>query len=80
MSNNMTPAVKGTIRYAGLSVAAYVRGHYPDGLWRGAPCGCPDDRCVGSHHEAYEQCDCLPALLVATYSRKLVRPNAKAAR
>lgn len=34
-----------------------------DSRWRGDSCGCTDDRCVGYHHDEYEECGCLPALL-----------------
>lgn len=38
--------------------------HQPDGgAWGGDSCGCPDDRCIGHHHEADEPCGCLRVLL-----------------
>lgn len=35
-----------------------------DGQWHGDSCGCRDDRCIGHHHEAGEECGCLPVLIV----------------
>lgn len=34
-----------------------------DGKWRGDRCGCTDDRCIGHHHDAREDCGCLPVLI-----------------
>ncbi|PAK92580.1 hypothetical protein B8X04_17090 [Brevibacterium casei] len=34
-----------------------------DSIWRGAECGCPDDRCIGHHHGADEPCGCLKPLI-----------------
>lgn len=34
-----------------------------DGQWHGDSCGCKDDRCIGHHHSANEECSCLPALV-----------------
>ena len=52
-----------TLRNAGVSQAAWARAHFADGRWHGDACGCPDDRCIGYHHEARDDCGCLPALL-----------------
>jgi len=30
------------------------------GEWTGDECGCHDDRCIGHHHYAYDECGCLP--------------------
>ncbi|MGZ4521921.1 MAG: hypothetical protein ACXVXO_00675 [Mycobacteriaceae bacterium] len=43
----------------GVTIAGYVRHCFPDGVWHGDRCGCPDDRCVGHHHDAGEECGCL---------------------
>lgn len=32
-------------------------------------CGCPDDRCVGYHHEADAPCTCVAAVDLDTYTR-----------
>lgn len=48
---------------AGISVAAWSRRHHGSSSWGGDKCGCPDDRCIGHHHEASEPCQCLPALI-----------------
>lgn len=52
------------LRNAGFSPAEWARrNHYTDGTWGGDACGCPDDRCIGFHHDAADDCGCLPALL-----------------
>lgn len=48
---------------AGISQSAWAREHFADATWHGDKCGCPDDRCVGHHHDADEDCGCLPALI-----------------
>jgi hypothetical protein len=67
--------IKGTLLPSGqsLTIAAYIRHH--DGerswgygmnkrlVWTGDSCGCPDDRCIGEHHDSGEDCGCLSALL-----------------
>jgi hypothetical protein len=52
-----------TIRNSSISIAAYMRYWAGDGRWGGDRCGCPDDRCIGFHHEAGEECGCLPACI-----------------
>jgi hypothetical protein len=54
-----------TLRAAEVSQAAWIRRHFGDDAktWRGDACGCPDDRCIGHHHDAQDECQCLPALL-----------------
>ncbi|WP_275293211.1 hypothetical protein [Amycolatopsis sp. La24] len=50
----------------GLTEAQWAReNHYADGRWGGDACGCPDDRCIGFHHDEHDECGCLPALLDA---------------
>ncbi|MFF5988110.1 hypothetical protein [Prauserella flavalba] len=51
------------LHWAGISQAAWARQHFQDGHWHGDACGCPDDRCVGHHHDENDDCQCLPALL-----------------
>lgn len=62
----LDPEARETIRAAGLSIPAYIRRHFPDGRWQGDICGCPDDRCVGHHHDASDPCGCI-AVLVAEF-------------
>lgn len=51
------------IRWAGLTRAQYVAEYSTDGTWYGDRCGCPDDRCIGYHHLADQECGCLdPAI------------------
>lgn len=64
-----------TIRWSGLTIAAYIRDWTgePDGrTWYGDACGCTDDRCIGHHHESYDDCGCLPVLIRETASRLAV--------
>ena len=48
----------------GISVREWAK-HWQDGdpEWHGDACGCPDDRCIGHHHEAGEQCGCIRSLV-----------------
>lgn len=52
-----------TIKDAGVTIAGYTRDRWLDGKWHGDSCGCPDDRCIGYHHDEDEECGCLPVLL-----------------
>jgi len=61
------------IRERGGTVAGYTRFYFPDGTWAGDSCGCPDDRCIGYHHDGAEGCYCLPVTL-ADYLRSEVAP------
>lgn len=55
------------LRAAGISQAEWARRNYfQDGVWHGDACGCPDDRCIGYHHDVNDECGCLPALLANT--------------
>ena len=52
------------LRDAGITQADWARAHYYEpGHWGGDACGCPDDRCIGYHHDASESCGCLGVLL-----------------
>jgi hypothetical protein len=48
---------------AGITDGRWAREHFADGIWHGDKCGCPDDRCIGYHHGADEDCGCLPTLI-----------------
>ncbi len=48
----LTPEAKATLRSYGVSQAAWLR-LYPNC----DRCGCPDDRCIGYHHEEGGPCD-----------------------
>lgn len=54
-----------TLRAAGLGPTAWAKRHGYESAdaWGGDECGCPDDRCIGYHHDADEECSCLPALI-----------------
>ena len=49
----------------GLTIAGYTRHFFGDAKWLGDRCGCPDDRCIGYHHEGdgESDCGCLPVCL-----------------
>ncbi|RGE19019.1 hypothetical protein [Leucobacter sp. wl10] len=40
-----------------------LHGHDPAQPWGGDACGCSDDRCIGHHHDATDECQCLPAMI-----------------
>jgi hypothetical protein len=63
MSRRLNEAARLQLRDAGISQAEWARRFYTDGKWYGDSCGCPDDRCIGYHHDGPEDCGCLPALL-----------------
>lgn len=54
-----------TLRLAGITPAVWAKRHGYQAArdWRGDECGCPDDRCIGHHHDATDECGCLPALI-----------------
>lgn len=41
----------------------WARRHGWEDGWHGDTCGCPDDQCIGFHHDAHEECPCFGALL-----------------
>lgn len=64
-----------TLQTAGIDPAEWIRtgGRWPgflseDGEWHGDQCGCTDDQCIGYHHDADQECGCLP-LLIPQYQR-----------
>lgn len=61
----LNQAARETLRWAGLTPGVWAKRHGYDSAkaWRGDECGCPDDRCIGYHHDAEEECGCLPALI-----------------
>ena len=63
----LTREARQQIRDAGLTIGAFARsigwaGNVA-GRWFGDVCGCSDDRCVGYHHDAHDDCGCLPVEL-----------------
>lgn len=56
---------RATLRLSGVSQAAWIRRHCGETVrvWLGDACGCPDDRCIGYHHDETDECGCLTALL-----------------
>jgi hypothetical protein len=65
----LNATAKATLRAAGVSQADWARtsaGQLPPVCgteWTGDACGCPDDRCIGYHHDPHEECGCLRVLL-----------------
>lgn len=59
----LTATARETLRDAGITATEWARRWWVSGGWGGDACGCPDDRCIGHHHDAEDECGCLPALL-----------------
>lgn len=61
----LNAAARTTLRAAGLGPTAWSKLHGGTTAtdWRGDACGCPDDRCIGHHHEADVECPCLESLI-----------------
>lgn len=57
------------LQMAGVTRKAYVEHWWgpsdkpQGGEWHGDACGCPDDRCIGYHHDEHEDCRCFPVVL-----------------
>jgi len=52
-----------TIKWSGATIAGYTRYYSGSDEWSGDTCGCVDDRCIGYHHDADDECGCLAAWL-----------------
>lgn len=66
----LNATAKATLAAYGVSRAEWARRNFSpafgqplDGRWLGDACGCPDDRCIGFHHDGPDDCGCLPVLL-----------------
>jgi hypothetical protein len=60
----LNATAKAELRAAGVSQAAWARHCFSvNAKWIGDACGCPDDRCIGYHHDGPDDCGCLPVLL-----------------
>jgi hypothetical protein len=59
----LAPSARAALSDSGLTVADYARQFWTHGVWLGDACGCPDDRCAGFHHDAADDCGCLPVLM-----------------
>jgi hypothetical protein len=60
----LNAAARAAIRDAGFTPAQWATmWGYPDGKWGGDACGCPDDRCIGYHHDGPDDCECLETML-----------------
>jgi len=61
----LNPQALRELEFHGWTEADWCRLHGQDPVapWPGDACGCQDDRCIGHHHDAEEECGCLPALI-----------------
>jgi hypothetical protein len=75
---NLYPAVVAALQTAGISQAAWIQEWSGPGVtrWQGDACGCPDDRCIGFHHDQAEECGCFEVVLsqVVALRRAQVAP------
>lgn len=56
----LTRQARDTIKWTGrITIAGYIRHYYGGDAWGGDECGCVDDRCIGYHHDASDECQCL---------------------
>lgn len=57
---------KWQLKNAGITQVAWAREHFfDDKVWHGDECGCPDDRCIGFHHDDTDDCGCITSLIAA---------------
>lgn len=68
--SRLNAAARDQLHNAGMSLAAWAREHFTGGRWHGDTCGCPDDRCIGYHHDSSDDCGCLSALLARPSQRR----------
>ncbi len=66
-------AARVTLHHHRITQASWRRLHFgaEATTWPGDRCGCPDDRCIGYHHDAGEDCPCLLALILDRALRDL---------
>ena len=62
MSAPIAPTTLTYLRDRGISRIEWIDHHGTAGQWTGDRCGCPDDRCIGRHHDADAPCGCVEAL------------------
>lgn len=59
----LSMAARRVLRDAGIPAREYIDSWSASGQWQGDTCGCPDDRCIGHHHDAEDDCGCLRTIL-----------------
>lgn len=61
-----------TLRAEGFTTRqwAQLHGFASAADWSGDACGCTDDRCIGHHHDANEECGCLSSLIADQHRRE----------
>lgn len=47
----------------GITAADWAQEHFGTDTWHGDICGCPDDRCLGNHHDEADPCPCVRSLV-----------------
>lgn len=63
----LNAAARELLRDHGISARKWAQIQFDGDTWYGDACGCTDDRCIGYHHDAADECQCLPALLQNYY-------------
>lgn len=61
-SKSLAPTTLAYLRDRGISRIEWIDHHGTAGQWAGDRCGCPDDRCIGRHHDTDAPCGCVEAL------------------
>jgi hypothetical protein len=51
------------LRWHNITRAQWVAHYGWQGQWWGDRCGCFDDRCIGYHHDAGQDCHCIDAMI-----------------
>lgn len=59
----LNAAARAALRAVGITQKQYAAARFLDGRWHGDSCGCTDDRCIGFHHDAGDECHCLPVVI-----------------
>lgn len=73
MSRRLNQEARAALNAAGISQAAWARRFFDVEGWYGDVCGCPDDRCIGHHHDRNDECQCLRALVDEANRERLPR-------
>lgn len=60
-----------TLDVYGYTPKQWAKIHPTDGTWHGDECGCSDDRCIGFHHDAADDCQCLPAMITEVVRQEI---------
>lgn len=55
----------------GVTPTEWAQRNFGTDEWHGDACGCPDDRCIGYHHDNADDCSCLTVLLTSRHDQQL---------